>query len=83
MNERREFRVVVSVLKSQTYLVDARTPEEAESITEDFIADGVEPMSSITKEVDFEEVIPIEALDENEPQSIFDFDSLEELSLNN
>jgi hypothetical protein len=54
----KQYRVVANLTREVVYLVDAVSPEEAEVIAEDYIADGEEPLSSTLVEIQFDEVLP-------------------------
>lgn len=69
MHEHREYRVTLNLVKQATYVVSARTPEEAESIVEDMVAEGEEPLAEELVDLAFEDVLPLEA---DEATSVLD-----------
>lgn len=61
MYEHKEYRVTLNLVKQVTYVVSARTPEEAESIVEDMVAEGEEPLAEELMDLVVEDVLPVEA----------------------
>ena len=57
--ERRPFTVEVDILRTATFVVDARSPEEAESTVEQWIKDG-EAGATISYSIERSEAIPAE-----------------------
>ena len=60
MKEIKPHNVTLLITKRVSYVVDARTPEEAEVIAEQYLVDGEEPAESETLEVIPEEAFPVE-----------------------
>ena len=60
MNEYRPFVVVLSATKRLQYVVEARTPEQAEDIAEEYLFDGEEGILLDQPVVEIEEVYPSE-----------------------
>lgn len=61
MRERRTYRVELTVTKLITYEVEAISPEDAENIAEDFLADGEEPLASEIVDEVVNEIYPVES----------------------
>lgn len=59
MADRRPFTVEVDVLRTSTFIVDARSPEEAVSTAEQWIADG-ETGAEISYSIERSEASPAE-----------------------
>lgn len=62
MYEHKEYQVTLNLVKQVTYVVSARTPEEAESIVEDMVAEGEEPLAEELVDLVVEDVLPVESL---------------------
>lgn len=58
----RSYQVTVSVNREHTFVVDARSPEDAEATVENWLADGEDgTIESMT--IDNVEVVPIDEAD--------------------
>jgi hypothetical protein len=62
----RPFEVVLIVTRKISYLVEARTPEEAEDIAEEWLVDGEEGIPQGEPEIEVEDVSPVDELSSDE-----------------
>lgn len=56
----KSYKITAIATRELVYLVDAVSPEEAEVVVEDYIADGEEPISSTLTDLAIDEVVPVE-----------------------
>jgi hypothetical protein len=62
----RPWKVILLVTKRMEFLVDARTPEQAESAAEELLATGEQPQHEDAADVQVEDVLPMEELSSDE-----------------
>jgi hypothetical protein len=62
----RPFEVVLVVTRRISYLVEARTSEEAEDIAEEWLVDGEEGIPQGEPEIEVEDVSPVDELSSDE-----------------
>jgi hypothetical protein len=69
MNEYKPYRVTLHTTQLVAYVVDARTPEQAEDIAEELFNDGEEPREILQTQTLIEDVEPVEELSSDENYS--------------
>lgn len=69
MNEYRPFKVTLITTQEITYVVDARTSEQAEDAAEALFAEGEQPHSVESSTTIIEEVEPVEELSSDQVYS--------------
>lgn len=69
LNEYRPFRVILTTTQQITYVVDARTPEQAEDAAEEMFNDGEQPHTVEATSTIIEDVIPLDELTSDEAYS--------------
>jgi hypothetical protein len=62
----RPWKVVLLVTRRMEFVVDARTPEQAEGVAEECLADGEQAQHQDAPDVQVEDVLPMEELSSDE-----------------
>ena len=62
----RPWEVTLLVTRRVKFLVDARTPEQAESTAQEYLADGEAGQNVGALEIECEEVLPVEEITSDE-----------------
>ena len=66
IREYRNWEVILSITREVKYLVEARTPEEAEDVAENLAIEGEQPLSVESTEVRVEVAYPADVLSSDE-----------------
>jgi hypothetical protein len=66
LREYQSWQVTLLTTQRVTYVVDARTPEQAEDLAEELFETGEQPQELISTDTEIEEVVPVDSLTSDE-----------------
>lgn len=66
LREYRPYRVILTTTQEVVYVVDARTPEQAEDLAEEMFTDGEMPEAILSTSTVIEDVTPVDSVTSDE-----------------